>query len=360
MKNSQNGVRYFCLVLSMFTVISVMAQKQADQWSTEKAWKWYKSQPWLCGVNYIPSDAINYTAMWDKTSFNPKLIDKELALAQGTGLNCVRVVLQYAVYADDPGYFLKTMDSFLSICNKHGIKVMPAFFDDCSFGASNDPVIGKQPEPLEGWYAWAWSPSPGHTMVIDVRTHPLLEKYVKDIITKFKDDNRILLWDLYNEPTNSNLKARSLPLVKSVFIWARKINPSQPLTIAVFNDYKELNDIIYANSDIITFHCYNNKEETAAYIGRLKVYNRPVICSEWMNRPRNSTVEDILPLFKEQNVGNILWGLVNGKSQTNLPWGFRPEKLPYTGVWQHDLFTGEFHPYKSEEIELIKKLTNNK
>jgi hypothetical protein len=339
-----------------FSVSAMVLFGQGQQWSEEKAANWYKSQPWFCGINYIPSDAINYTAMWDKTSYNQKLIDKELALAQSIGMNCARVVLQYAVYADDPKYFLKTFDNFLSICDKHGIKVMPAFFDDCSFGANNDPIIGKQPEPLIGWYAWAWSPSPGHTMVIDVRTHPLLEKYVKDVVSKFKNDTRIFAWDLYNEPTNSNLKERSLPLVKSVIAWTREINPVQPLTIAAWNENKELNDIIFANSDIITFHCYNTKEETAAYIKRLRVHNRPIICTEWMNRPRKSTIEDILPLFKEQNVGNILWGLVNGKTQTELPWGFRPEKLPYTGVWQHDLYTKEFSPYKQEEISLIKKL----
>lgn len=351
-------MRRFVLSLSLLVTVMVLFG-QGKKWSEERANNWYKAQPWYCGINYIPSDAINYTAMWDKTSYNPRLIDKELALAQSIGLNCARVVLQYAVYAENSKYFLRTLDNFLAICDRHKIKVIPAFFDDCSFGASNDPVTGKQPEPLEGWYAWAWSPSPGHTMVIDVRTHPLLEKYVKEVMAKFKNDRRIFAWDLYNEPTNSNLKERSFPLLKSTIAWAREIDPSQPLTIAMFNENKDLNDIIIANSDIITFHCYNSKEETAAYIKRLKVYNRPVICTEWMNRPRKSTVEDVLPLFREQNVGNILWGLVNGKTQTHLPWGFRPEKLPYTGVWQHDLFTKEFVPYKQEEINLIKKLAVN-
>jgi hypothetical protein len=91
--------------------------------------------------------------MWDKTSFNPKLIDRELAIAEELGFNFVRVVLQYAVYADDPKYFLKTRDKFLKICDKHHIKVMPAFFDDCAFGTNIDPKTGKQDEPLKGWYA---------------------------------------------------------------------------------------------------------------------------------------------------------------------------------------------------------------
>ncbi|HVW58497.1 MAG TPA: hypothetical protein VHC48_00630, partial [Puia sp.] len=69
---------------------------------------------------------------------------------------------------------------------KHGIKFVPALFDDCNFGIYPDPVVGKQPEPLRGWYAWAWSPSPGHSLVIDERTHPRLEKYVKAVMGRFK------------------------------------------------------------------------------------------------------------------------------------------------------------------------------
>ncbi len=345
---------YFIICLLALTS-TLFAQNQ--RWSEEKANNWYRQFNWLTGMNYIPSDAINYTAMWDKTSFNPQLMEKEMALAESIGFNCARVVLQYAVYADDPEYFLKTFDKFLSICNKHGVKVMPCFFDDCYFGVNTDPVIGKQVEPLKGWYAWAWSPSPGHTMVVDQRFYPQLEKYVKEVMYKFKDDKRILLWDLYNEPTNGGLGFRSLPLVKKVFEWGQAVNPSQPLSIAAWNSDEELNKIIYAYSDVITFHCYDTKEKTAAFVQRLKEFNRPIICTEWLNRPVQSTIEDIMPLMKEQKVGSMIWGFVNGKTQTHLPWGFRPEKLPYTGVWQHDIFTKDFKPYKQEEIELIKRLT---
>jgi len=338
-----------------FTGISVFPQ--GSRWTEQQIQEWYSQKNWFCGVNYIPSNAINYTAMWDKTSFSPDLIDKELTLASGIGLNCVRVVLQYAVYADDPKYFINTLDRFLAICNKHGIMVMPCFFDDCCFGVNTDPAIGVQPEPLEGWYAWAWSPSPGHTMVYDQRTYPKLEHYVTEVMTRFKNDKRIFIWDLYNEPSNSNVDYRALPLVREVFSWARKVHPIQPVTIAVFNNYKELNDIILANSDIVTFHCYNDKAATAGLIDSLKQYNRPLICSEWLNRPQKSTVKDILPLFKEQHVGCLSWGLVNGKTQTHLPWGFRPENLPYTGIWQDDLFKGNFEPYDKEETEMIKALT---
>lgn len=350
-----NRHRLICLCVIILTCFSIFGQNQ--NWSIEKANKWGEKNPWFCGMNYIPANAINYTAMWDKTSFSPDIIEKEMQLAQSIGMNCARVVMQYAVYEDDPAYFIRTLDRFLAICNKYGVKVMPCFFDDCAFGVNTDPVVGKQSEPLEGWYAWAWSPSPGYSMVVDERTHGKLEKYVKDVMKRFKKDSRIFVWDLYNEPTNTTMPERSWPLLRKVFAWAREVNPEQPITSGMWNGNQELNDFLSANSDIVTFHCYASKEETEKAMKKYMDMGRPVICTEWMNRVAKSTIIDILPEFKKAQVGCMLWGLVNGKTQTHLCWGHRPEHLPYTREWQHDIFRGDHTPYKVEEIELIKRMT---
>lgn len=205
-------------------------------------------------------------------------------------------------------------------------------------------VISGQPAGLlERWYAWAWSPSPGYTMVVDERTHGKLEKYVTDVMTRFKDDNRIFVWDLYNEPTNTTMPERSWPLLKKVFSWTRKVNPSQPISSGMWNSDKVLNDFLVDNSDIITFLCYASKEETENVLKQHQAHGRPVICTEWMNRVAKSYILDILPIFKEANVGCELWGLVNGKTQTHLCWGHRSENMPYTGEWQHDIFKKRPH-----------------
>lgn len=326
-------------------------------WSTEKAAEWAEGRPWYCGVNYIPAYAINYTAMWDPSSFSKDKIDNEMGLMTECGLNCARVVLQYAVYAENPKLFKKNFNTFLKICDSHGVKVMPIFFDDCAFGANTDPKTGPQDEPLEGWYAWAWSPSPGYSMVWDERTHPLLEKYVKDIMKTFRNDDRIMAWDLYNEPTNTRDGKRSWPLLRKVFVWAREINPSQPVTAGLWNGDAELDKFLSENSDIITFHRYAPKDQTMETVRRMQSYGRPTICTEWMNRVAKSTINDILPALKEAGCGCMLWGLVNGKTQTHLCWGHRPEMLPYTGPWQHDIFKGDHTPYDETEINTIKSLT---
>ncbi|QEM13391.1 cellulase family glycosylhydrolase [Mucilaginibacter rubeus] len=345
--------KLFLQIILIVCISNCFAQSPDRRWPEARIWAWYNQQPWYCGFNYIPAYAINYTAMWDKTTFNEAAIDKELALAEKSGMNSLRAVLQYAVYADDPKYFINTLDKFMAICDKHHIKFIPALFDDCSFGITNDPKTGKQPEPLMGWYAWAWSPSPGHSMVVDSATHPKLKKYVTEVIARFKNDKRILMWDLYNEPTNGGLGTATFPLLKKTIVWARAVNPSQPLTIGIFDQNPRLNKIITDNVDLITFHDYGDKEHVTKTIEELKQYNRPMINTEWMNRPWKSTVSEIVPVFYQYKVGCNLWGLVNGKTQTNLPWGHRPGD-PEQKLWQHDLYSGDFKPYKSAEIDSLK------
>ncbi len=345
--------RLTCLLL-IIVLFAGASPDTSQRWSADKAWKWYKEQPWICGFNYIPANAINYTAMWDKTSFSPDTIDRELALAEKTGFNTVRVVLQYLVWKDDPVYFKKTFSEFLAICDKHHIKVMPCFFDDCVFGEETDPVLGKQRDPRPGWYAWAWSPSPGHSRVTDPSTYPMLGKYVKDMLQTYKDDDRVLVWDLYNEPTNGGLGNKSLPLVRKVFQWADEVNPSQPVTIAYWNEDKALNELIYDNVDVVSFHNYNDKQQLTETIDTLKNQERPMICTEWLNRPRKSTVTDNLAVFYKEDVGCLHWGLVNGATQTDLPWGHRPDD-PAPTVWQHDLYTSGFKPYAPKELKLFSQ-----
>ena len=344
---------FFFISLLLFSS-TADCQDTLQRWPEKKIWDWYNKQPWYCGFNYIPAYAINYTAMWDKTTFDPQAIDKELALAQKSGMNVLRAVLQFAVYEDDPNYFLKTLDTFMSICDRHKIEFVPALFDDCSFGITQDPKVGRQPEPLAGWYAWAWSPSPGHSLVVDSTTHPRIEKYVKAVMTRFKDDKRILFWDLYNEPTNGGLGTASFPLLKKVITWAHTVHPVQPLTVDVWNNNKRLNEIAFAASDVITFHNYGNKENLINQIKDLKQYNRPLICTEWMNRPNGSTIAMNLQVFYDEKVGCMLWGLVNGKTQTDLPWGHRPGD-PASTVWQHDLYRPDFTSYNQQEIDMLTK-----
>ncbi len=205
---------------------------------------------------------------------------------------------------------------------------------------------------VPGWYAHDWSPSPGWSRVKDAKTWPKLRQYVEDVLARFKDDPRVLMWDLYNEPTNG-IGDATLPLLAKVVDWARQVNPSQPLTIGVWSGNPSLNDLATSHSDIITFHRYSNAAQLDAFIRSLQKHDRPLICTEWLKRNWGS-VGDQLPVFVRHRVGCLHWGLVNGKTQTQYPWGSKAG-APEPKVWQHDLFRKDRTPYDPHEIELFKK-----
>ena len=328
------------------------AEASGQRWPADKAWQWYKQQPWLCGFNYIPSTAINYTEMWQKETFDPKTIDEELALAEQVHFNALRCVLQYLVWEHDPEGFKKRLDQFLAICHKRGIRVVFCLFDDCVFGPKHDPYLGKQADVVPGWYAHDWSPSPGWSRVKDPKTWLKLQQYVQDVLARFKDDPRVLMWDLYNEPTNG-IGDVTLPLLVKVVDCAQQVNPSQPLTVGVWNGNKALNELAINRSDIITFHRYSNAAQLEAFISSLEKHGRPLVCTEWLKRDWGS-VADQLPVFTRHRVGCLHWGLVNGKTQTQYPWGSKPG-APEPKVWQHDIFRKDRTPYNPQEIEAFKR-----
>lgn len=327
-------------------------------WPIEKANAWYKQHAGVNGADFLPSTAINQLEMWQAETFDPATIDKELGWAESIGFNTMRVYLHSIAWTEDPKGFKSRMDQYLTIANKHKIKTVFVFFDDCW---NKKGYAGKQPEPKTGIHNSGWVQDPGDPDSKDESKFPALEKYVTDVMTTFKTDDRIMFWDLYNEPGNSGKLTTSIPLVKNVLKWARAVDPIQPISIGLWNwGYHELNAIQALNSDIITYHDYEAPEWHQRVIDMLKCFGRPMICTEYMARTRNSRFANIMPLLKKENIGAINWGLVDGKSNTKFAWD---TPLPDGGEpieWFHEVFRKDGTPYRKDEVDLIKKLNNKK
>ena len=121
----------------------------------------------------------------------------------------------------------------------------------------------------------------------------------------------------------------------------------------------EMDRLQLEQSDIVTFHNYDNPTEFERRINFLKRYNRPLICTEYMARSVGSTFDTILPVAKAHHVAAINWGFVAGKTQTYFPWDSwqRPYVLEKPAVWFHDIFTPDGKPYRDEEVSLIRQMT---
>ncbi|GAB3974612.1 cellulase family glycosylhydrolase [Spirosoma terrae] len=351
----------FCTVYAFlcFSLLTILSPGSAigQRWTAQQANDWYKTQPFLVGANFIPSTAINQLEMWQADTFDPTTIDRELGFAASIGMNCMRVFLHNLVWEQDAEAYKKRIDQFLQIADKHHIKIMFVLFDSCW---NDEPKLGKQPAPVTGKHNSGWVRGPGTKRLFDSRTWGGLEQYTKGVLAAFGKDKRILAWDLFNEPTNSGYNDAVLPLLTKTFTWAQSVRPSQPITAGQWHDHPLSNKLMFDQSDIITFHNYLEAEKLEAQILELQKLGRPLICTEYMARTRNSTFQTCLPVFKKYKVGAINWGLVKGKTNTIYAWDAPMLSGEEPKVWFHDIFRPDGSVFDAEETAVIKDMTGKK
>ena len=377
------------LLLHNPVIAQAVQPTENQQWTVARASSWAGQKPWPRGFNYVPRYAINQLEMWQAATFHPDTIDQELGWAAEIGFNSVRVFLHHLLWQQDAKGFSQRIDKFLAIADRHGIDVMFVLFDDVWNPISQ---LGRQPAPKSGVHNSGWVQSPGAAILGDLKRHDELEPYVRGIISAYRDDKRVAVWDLYNEPGNLNAIAYShselndkqlysLSLLKTVFAWARSEHPRQPLTAGVWRLNKgrwrgqqkndpgaALFDFMLQHSDILTFHSYEDAANTAKAIEALEGIDHPILCTEYLARGHDSTFEALLQLFAEKNIGAMHWGLVSGKSQTIYPWRSWVSIIRFwdrlfadrPNPWHHDLLHADGRPYRPEEIQFIRTLIDRK
>lgn len=266
-------------------------------------------------------------------TWNPQLNDKELALAEGIGINTMRVFLQDQLWTQAPDGFKHRLDEFLSIASKHHIRPIFVLFDSCW---DPNPRPELQHPPIPGVHNSGWAQSPGVRELADPQAKPRLEAYVKGIVGAFANDPRILAWDIWNEPDNGNgnVMAGELPkksalvdaLLPQAFAWARSVHPAQPPTSGVWDgDWShpalkgETTKIQLAESDVISFHNYDWPEGFEARIRELLPYGRSVLCTEYLARGAGSTFDGTLPIAKRYHVAAINWASSQARHKPTSP-----------------------------------------
>jgi hypothetical protein len=363
------------LLLAGATALSPTPRAAATgrgRWSPDRAFTWYRAQRRPVGANYIPSNAINQLEMFQPETYDPRRIDAELGMASRLGFNAIRVFLHDLLWTQDHRGFLRRLVQFVTIAAGHAIKPLFVFFDSCW---DPHPKSGPQRAPVPGVHNSGWVQSPGADRLGDPAYGRVLNDYVTGVLSQFRRDERVLGWDLWNEPDNpasvyakvertdkDDLVAALLP---QVFDWARAVDPVQPLTSGVWDGAwadparrSPIAGIQLDNSDVITFHSYAKPDGFEERIAELAPLGRPIVCTEYLARTLGSSVEGVLPIAKRRGVGAFNWGLVAGKTQTYLPWDSwdHPQPAP-PGVWFSDLLRMDGSPYQPSEVDTIRSVT---
>lgn len=375
-------------------------QPVSGQWSAEKAQAWYAKLPWLAGTNYYPATAINQLEMWQQDTFDPQRIKLEMRWSQNLGFNTHRVYLHDLLWQADEKGLYERMDEFLDICAEHGTRPFFCFFDDCH---NPFPKPGKQPPPVPGYHNSGWVTCPSRKDAVDffqgdasAETVARLKGYVQRTMNRFGGDERVLMWELYNEPGRGSSRPdpraggnlndmdfgdQSIRLVHESFVWAREVGPNQPVSSNSTGCVGEANwTVNVLNSDVHSIHHYQGSDSVKKLIEDFESYGRPIFMTEYLAREMGSTIEDIMPILKEHKVAAINWGFVAGKTGTIWPWRSRElgpngefvsadslrakgkiahliEELPEPKVWFHEILRYDGTPYREEEVDIIKQMT---
>lgn len=363
----------------------------------EEANSWYAARPWLTGCNYVPSQTPGLS-LWQKDTMAEILpsVKHELDLIRDLGMNTVRMWVPFELWYHEREELLDRMDFVLSLLDERGIKMMPVVFNDCvNFGRpkkieieypqgkqdwdvgyhgghavnqfgeipKEDPTLPEKDRFFsdKGWILWD-----------EEEYIPVLLEYTHALFKRFGKDERIAVWDMWNEPGNSNRHGLSIPYLKAAFEAARSEDPIQPLTAGVWVfpenygidptvDQEEIGRVALDLSDLVSFHCYTCFEDVKRIVTKLEEEGRPLLNTEWLNRLLDNFLFDQLPYYREKKIGSYFWGLVAGHAQHYLPWDNlkKNKSLDFT-LWQHDIFRGDGKPYDPDEIALIKRLNATK
>lgn len=351
-----------------------------NRWSKERAWEWYRARPWIRGCNFMSSDCANRIDQWQEYGFEERFetTKRELALAAQTGFNSIRIIPEFIVWEREHDGFMERFERYIEAAHENGITCTVVLGNDCmppKEEALKRMHLGEQ--KVDWGYHGGRKVSQhgvfggaGYSLLDEPEYAKKYYAFVQEIVEKYKDDERILIWDVFNEPGNSQRASMSLGHLKKFFEIIRSIDPIQPLTVGIWTSTRDISKLPeierfgLENSDIISYHNYATYMENIEIIAQLKKLGRPLVNTEWLARCVGNRVEEMFPLFYIEQIGCYNWGLVAGKYQTFEPW---------TGMWEnydkdpghcgwdfekwfHDLYRPSLRPYNPKEIALMKKV----
>lgn len=340
------------------------------RWSRERAAAWQEQAGWLVGCNFTPSSCSNQLELWQAATFDPDTIDRELGWAAGIGMNNIRLFLHDLVWELDGAAFLDRVDRVLDLAAGHGIRAMPVLFDGIW---DPEPRIGPQRAPRRGIHNSTWVQGPGAAVLADRSRWDSLRPYVEATLERFGGDERVVAWDLFNEPDSPNpfylrrdvthKRRRVGDLLETIWDWATEVDPDQPLTVGAYlmiaapkpGAASPVARTALERSDVVTFHSYLGEEPLRRTIATLGELGRPMVCTEWLGRPTSPAA--LLQVFSDTGVGAYTWGLVDGRSQTRLPWTSWIRRGNESTPWFHELFHRDGQPYDAAEVALFRRLT---
>ncbi len=359
---------------------------RSGPWTKDQAWEWYRAQPWIRGCNYMPASCANRVDQWQELGCEERFaeMDRELQVAEEIGFNTLRLLVElqgFGVWLADREGFMERFERALSVMADHGMRAIVVLGNDCMRPKRIWQLPKPGPQSFDlGYHGGrrlsqhgSFPGEMGYSQVDDPELKPKFFEMCAELLGKYRDDGRILFWNLWNEPGMSGRGTVSVEPLRELFELAWAINPVQPLAADVWGgDYgcdpssvNQAQVLAGELSDIVSYHCYGNYETQVRLIRTLRRhYGRPLVNTEWLARILHNDVFSAYPLFYIEGIGCTCWGFVAGKYQTFEPWECMWRSLEAGAAesrdwdfskWFHDLYRPSLHPYDPKEIDVIKR-----
>merc|ERR1719460_445309 len=201
--------------------------------------KFVDTSKWM-GAEYTPAAAPGNSLWWNWYDMYEPSVKRELAFAKKRlELTSIRVFLHSMVFSNNSSQLLDNMDRFLAIADSNNITVGFVFFGDCF---NHTGTLTEQCVPVKGKHNGCWKSSPFDVERTNITR---FEPYVTSVIHRFGKDQRVVWWEIFNEP--SRRSTFSLKLRHAAYGWAKALNPIQPV-LSCWDDS--------ADTDVVDHHDY--------------------------------------------------------------------------------------------------------
>ncbi len=230
---------------------------------------------------------------------------EETALARQVHANCLRLWIEYTAWFRDPEKITANFLDAVSAITENGMKVMP-----CLFNRWHDTQYDY-----------------GGTYIENLRPHwrqPL--DYVRALVTPLAHDERILAWDLCNEPQAhdlaSDVNKREYEWLHAIADTVRACGAEQPITIGTMSGG---NIETYAPLvDVLCGHPYDHDRDAlvrhiASYQQIAKRHGKPMLVNESIpgsldDATRAKVARFYTTLLADAGFGWMGWALREGRA----------------------------------------------
>ena len=291
----------------------------------------YPDYGWLRGFSMVPSWGARIEDAW--WFYDGARMREEVALAKQVHANCIRLWIEYTAWFRDPDQVTANFLDAVTAVAENGLKVMPCLFNrwhDSKYDYGGTYVENLRP----GW------------------NQPL--EYVRAVVTPLAKDDRILIWDLCNEPQahdlNSDTNRREFAWLSDVAATVRSCGAQQPITIGTMNGG---NIETYAPlMDVLCGHPYDRERKAleakiASYQAIQQRHGKPFLVNETIPGAADDTVRAEVAryytgLLSQAGFGWMGWALREGKAIST-----RRDRCDGNGIGGVG-----FHPYFTREGKL--------